>query len=114
MGGSCWAVVLGGARVQIDRVFFKPTRFSHRQYGRDASNPLEVSGVNRTELPKTLQVRGDLPDEFVCHVIFSENATSIYGKSPYPRIRAGVCYLYGQFRRLATAAGTNAVNGRDD
>ncbi len=40
----------------------------------DTNAILEVSGVNRTET-KTLQVRDDLPNKFVCHAdIALENA----------------------------------------
>ena len=85
--------VLDGARVKIDRVFFRPTATNIGNLIEDAGVSLEVSGVNRTET-KTLQVRGDLPNEFVlsCDIAL-ENATSIYGK-PYPRIGAELSVTY--------------------
>lgn len=85
--------VLDGARVKIDRVFFKPSATNIGNMVEDANAVLEVSGVNRTET-KTLQVHGDLPNEFVlsCDIAL-ENATSIYGK-PYPRIGAELSVTY--------------------
>ena len=85
--------VLDGARVKIDRVFFGVGTSSIGNMVEDAGAVLEVSGVNRTET-KTLQVRGDLPNEFVlsCDIAL-ENATSIYGK-PYPRIGAELSVTY--------------------
>ena len=85
--------VLDGARVRIDRVFFKSTVSTIGNMVEDANAVLEVSGVNRTET-KTLQVHGDLPNEFVlsCDIAL-ENATSIYGK-PYPRIGAELSVTY--------------------
>ena len=85
--------VLDGARVKIDRVFFGVGASSIGNMVEDAGAVLEVSGVNRIET-KTLQVRGDLPNEFVlsCDIAL-ENATSIYGK-PYPRIGAELSVTY--------------------